>query len=79
MNQEHLSQEDMVSFTHGLLHGEKAASVRAYLQACASNGNSPPADLSAFVPWQMSASQLLAMKAGTLGAGSALAPGINSS
>ena len=29
--------------------------LRAFLQACADNGGQSPADLSAFVPWQMSA------------------------
>ncbi|WP_436315755.1 IS66 family transposase [Variovorax sp. LjRoot84] len=35
----------------------------AYLQACADSGGRPPAQLSAFVPWQMSASQLATMRA----------------
>jgi len=29
-----------------------------YLEACAQNKGSPPADLSAFLPWQMSAERL---------------------
>lgn len=34
----------------------------AYLQACAANGNRAPADVSAFVPWQMDTVQLDAMR-----------------
>jgi len=34
-----------------------------YLQACADNGNRPPADINAFLPWQMSAKRLADMRA----------------
>jgi transposase len=34
-----------------------------YLQACADNCNQPPADISAFLPWQMSAKRLADMRA----------------
>jgi transposase len=34
-----------------------------YLQACADNGNRPPDDISAFLPWQMSAKRLADMRA----------------
>ena len=34
----------------------------AYLQACADEGGRAPVDVSAFVPWQMDASQLAAMR-----------------
>ena len=35
----------------------------AYLQACADNGNAPPVDINAFVPWQMDAKRLAQMRA----------------
>jgi transposase len=35
----------------------------AYLQACADNGNAPPVDINAFVPWQMDAKHLAQMRA----------------
>ena len=34
-----------------------------YLQACADNGNRPPDDITAFLPWQMSAKRLADMRA----------------
>ena len=34
-----------------------------YLQACADNGNRPPDDINAFLPWQMSAKRLADMRA----------------
>jgi transposase len=34
----------------------------AYLNACAENGNQPPADLTPFLPWTMNESQMAAMK-----------------
>jgi transposase len=34
-----------------------------YLQACADNGNHPPDDINAFLPWQMSAKRLADMRA----------------
>jgi transposase len=34
-----------------------------YLQACADNGNAPPAGLDAFLPWQMDAKRLAQMRA----------------
>jgi transposase len=34
----------------------------AYLNACAKNGNQPPADLGPFLPWAMDARQMAAMK-----------------
>ena len=34
-----------------------------YLQACADNGNQPPDDINAFLPWQMSAKRLADMRA----------------
>lgn len=34
----------------------------AYLQACADNGNQPPADLNAFLPWTMDAKRLAQMR-----------------
>lgn len=34
-----------------------------YLQACADNGNAPPADIDAFLPWQMDAKRLAQMRA----------------
>jgi transposase len=34
-----------------------------YLQACADNGNQPPEDLNAFLPWQMDAKRLADMRA----------------
>jgi transposase len=34
----------------------------AYLQACAENGNVPPVDLNAFLPWQMNAQRLAQMR-----------------
>jgi hypothetical protein len=34
----------------------------AYLQACADNGNQPPTDLNAFLPWTMDAKQLAQMR-----------------
>lgn len=34
-----------------------------YLQACADNGNVPPADINTFVPWQMDAQRLAQMRA----------------
>lgn len=34
----------------------------AYLNACAENGNAPPADLSSFLPWAMNEQQMAAMK-----------------
>ena len=36
----------------------------AYLQACAENGNQPPAELSVFLPWTMDAEGLAAMRRG---------------
>jgi transposase len=38
----------------------------AYLQACADNDNKPPADIGAFLPWQMDARRLAKMRAGCL-------------
>jgi transposase len=35
----------------------------AYLQACADNGNAPPVDINAFLPWQMDAKRLAQMRA----------------
>lgn len=35
----------------------------AYLQACADNGNVPPADIGGFLPWQMDAKRLAQMRA----------------
>ena len=35
----------------------------AYLQACADNGNAPPAGIDAFLPWQMDAKRLAQMRA----------------
>lgn len=35
----------------------------AYLQACADNGNVPPADIGGFLPWQMDAKRLAHMRA----------------
>ena len=35
----------------------------AYLQACADNGNAPPADIGGFLPWQMDAKRLAQMRA----------------
>lgn len=35
----------------------------AYLQACADNGNQPPEDINAFLPWQMDAKRLAQMRA----------------
>jgi transposase len=35
----------------------------AYLQACADNGNAPPAAIDAFLPWQMDAKRLVQMRA----------------
>ena len=52
--------------------------LHAYLQACADNGNRPPADLNPFLPWAMDAARLAAMRAGTLGA-RPVAEGIDSS
>ncbi len=34
-----------------------------YLQACADNGNAPPVDIDAFLPWQMDAKRLVQMRA----------------
>lgn len=34
-----------------------------YLQACADNGNAPPVDIDAFLPWQMDAKRLVKMRA----------------
>ena len=34
----------------------------AYLQACADNGNQPPLDINAFLPWQMDAKRLAHMR-----------------
>jgi len=34
-----------------------------YLQACANNGNAPPADIDVFLPWQMDARRLADMRA----------------
>jgi transposase len=34
-----------------------------YLQACADNGNAPPADIDVFLPWQMDAKRLAQMRA----------------
>lgn len=34
-----------------------------YLQACADNGNAPPADIDAFLPWKMDAKRLAKMRA----------------
>ena len=51
----------------------------AYLQACAANGNRAPAHVGAFVPWQMDAAQLLAMRSCALGSRSARARRIDSS
>lgn len=34
-----------------------------YLQACADNGNQPPEDINAFLPWQMDAKRLADMRA----------------
>lgn len=34
-----------------------------YLQACADNGNAPPADIGVFLPWQMDAKRLVQMRA----------------
>ena len=34
-----------------------------YLQACADNGNRPPEDINAFLPWQMNAKRLADMRA----------------
>jgi len=33
------------------------------LQACADNGNHPPEDINAFLPWQMDAKRLAEMRA----------------
>jgi transposase len=35
----------------------------AYLQACADNGNAPPAAIDAFLPWKMDAKRLVQMRA----------------
>jgi transposase len=35
----------------------------AYLQACADNGNAPPVDIDAFLPWQMGTKRLAQMRA----------------
>lgn len=35
----------------------------AYLQACADNGNAPPVDINAFLPWRMDAKRLAQMRA----------------
>jgi len=35
----------------------------AYLQACADNGNAPPVDINAFLPWQMDSKRLAQMRA----------------
>ena len=35
----------------------------AYLQACADNGNAPPVNINAFLPWQMDAKRLAQMRA----------------
>lgn len=35
----------------------------AYLQACADNGNQPPENINAFLPWQMDAKRLAQMRA----------------
>ncbi len=35
----------------------------AYLQACADNGNAPPIDIDAFLPWQMGTERLAQMRA----------------
>jgi len=35
----------------------------AYLQVCADNGNAPPVDINAFLPWQMDAKRLAQMRA----------------
>lgn len=35
----------------------------AYLQACADNGNAPPVDINAFLPWHMNAQRLAQMRA----------------
>lgn len=35
----------------------------AYLQACADNGNAPPAGIDTFLPWQMDAKRLVQMRA----------------
>jgi transposase len=35
----------------------------AYLHACADNGNAPPVDINAFLPWQMDAKRLAQMRA----------------
>lgn len=40
----------------------------AYLQSCADNGNRPPVQLDAFLPWAMDADQLAAMRACQTGA-----------
>jgi transposase len=37
--------------------------LHAYLQACAEHGGKAPADLAAFLPWQMDADRLAAMRA----------------
>jgi len=37
--------------------------LNTYLQACADNGNEPPADIDAFLPWQMDAKRLAQMRA----------------
>jgi transposase len=42
--------------------------LHAYLQACADNGNRPPADLNPFLPWAMDAARIAAMRACPLGA-----------
>lgn len=34
-----------------------------YLEACADNGNAPPVDINAFLPWQMDAKRLAKMRA----------------
>ncbi len=34
----------------------------AYLEACAANGNQPPTDLSAFLPWAMATDRLAHMR-----------------
>ncbi len=39
----------------------------AYLQVCADAGNRAPRDIRAFLPWTMSASELVAMRACPLG------------
>lgn len=39
----------------------------AYLQACADNGNQPPADLRPYLPWTMEATRLATLRAGPAG------------